>query len=286
MWIRNILLLLILLVVPVALARPQTEETESSVTKEGIDIVVALDVSQSMAAEDLQPNRLEAAKASLEQFVSELEDDRLGVVVFAGQAFTQSPLTFDYGILTEYIKGITLESIYQRAPGLGGTAVGDAILAGVNRLEDSEATTKLIVLITDGDANTGIDPMIAVQKAADEGITVYTIGVGTAEGAPIPVVNQLGQKTYATNADGSLQLAMFNEQALVDMAAIGGGQYFRADDNARFAEIMEEIRQLEKSEIQTEVQKNYEDDYQGWLWLSVSLLFFWLVSLLVKPIIR
>lgn len=272
----------------VALARPQQERQEESVKKNGIDIVLALDVSGSMLAEDLKPNRMEAAKESITTFINDREDDRLGIVVFAGKAFTQSPLTFDYEILKEYLSSITTDTVDQRVQGLSGTAVGDAVLAGVTRLTADEDVdrSKVLILATDGDANVGVDPKLAAQKAADEGVKIYTIGIGSEEGALIPTVNALGQKVWMTDEQGQPMRAVFNEEALKEIAETSGGQYFRAADKQGFDAVLAEINSLEKTDVAVAKTTRYEDAHEQWLGLAGLALVLWVLSLGMRPIIK
>jgi Ca-activated chloride channel family protein len=274
------------LLLVIALARPQTELVTTDMTKKGIDIVLALDVSGSMMAEDLRPNRMEAAKESLLLFLENRKDDRLGVVVFAGKAFTQTPLTFDGEILREYLNQTTTETIDQRVRGLSGTAVGDAILAGVKRLSSEEERTKVLIVATDGDANVGVDPILAAQKAADEGVRIYTIGIGSEEGALIPATNALGQKTYLTDEQGQLILAVFNEASLREIAEIGGGKYFQAGNTNEFKEVLSQIDALEKTEAVVKTTTDYQDAHQPWLWAAALSVMAWTLLLSVKPIVR
>lgn len=264
-YLEKSIVILIIFFFSLTLARPQTEHQKEKLGKKGIDIIIALDVSQSMLAEDLKPNRMEAAKESLGQFINELKDDRLGIVVFAGTAFTQSPLTFDYNIMQEYLKQISTDSINQNVRGLNGTAVGDAILAAINRFKKSEDRSKVLVLLTDGDANVGVDPQLAAKKAAEAGIKIYAVGIGSKGGAPLPVVNMLGQKDYARNQDGSVMMATFNEDGLKKIAEIGSGQYFRAGDNESFKEVMQKIDSLEKREIKVNNTTEYTENFFAYL---------------------
>jgi Ca-activated chloride channel homolog len=281
-FIQKALIILIIIFFSLTLARPQTEHQKEKLGKKGIDIIIALDVSQSMLAEDLKPNRMEAAKDNLSQFIAEIKDDRLGIIVFAGTAFTQSPLTFDYNIMQEYLKQISTKSINQNVRGLNGTAVGDAILAAINRFKKSEDRSKVLVLLTDGDANVGVDPQIAAEKAAESGIKIYTVGIGSKEGAPMPVTNMLGQKDYARNQDGSLMMATFNEEGLKKIAAIGSGQYFRAGDNESFKEVMAKINALEKREIKVNNTTEYTENFFVYLSILSVLLFFYVLFIVYK----
>lgn len=274
-YIKYLLVVMMIIFFSITLARPQGEHEKEDVSKKGVDIIIAIDVSESMMAEDLKPNRMEAAKKALEKFTSKLENDRLGLVVFAGQAFTQSPLTFDYNILTQYIKNISTNSVNKNVRGLSGTAIGDAILSAVNRFKESEDRTKVLIVITDGDANTGVDPNIAAKKASEEGIKVYTVGVGSKDGAPMPVKDLMGKKTYAKNQDGSLMMATFNANALKKIADLGGGKYFRADDDETFNTVMDEINSLEKREIKISKTTEYSERFTPYLYpLAVMFLLY------------
>jgi len=278
---NHILIILIIIFFSLTLARPQGKHEKHEVSKNGIDIIIALDVSESMLAEDLKPNRIEAAKESINKFVKKLENDRLGIVVFAGMPFTQSPLTFDYNILSEYIKNISTDSINKGVRGLSGTAIGDAILAGVNRFdknkEENEDRTKVLILLTDGDANTGVDPEVAALKAKKENIRIYTIGIGREGGAPLIARDMFGKKTYARNRDGSVMMATFNEDALRKLASLGGGRYFRASDNETFLDVMNEINSLEKRDIKVNSRTEYSENFFGYLVVLFLLFFIYIV---------
>jgi len=283
-WLERIFIVVIIALFSLTLAYPQGSHETHTESKKGIDMVFALDVSDSMLAEDLTPNRIEAAKAALGKFTQKQEGDRMGVVVFSGAPFTQSPLTFDYGILEEYIGRISVKSINKNIRGLSGTAVGDAILAGVNRFAESGEREKVLVLLTDGDANVGVDPKIAAQKAAQEGVRIYTIGIGKEGGAPLKTTDMRGNAVYARNPDGSLYQATFNEEALKEVAQIGGGQYFRVDDAATFDTVLKEIAQLEKRDISVDVQVEYSDKFMPFLYaLYLSMLLFVLLRS-IKPL--
>ncbi len=275
-YLKYLLVFLLLFFFVFTLARPQGSYQKTETGKKGIDIIIALDVSASMLAEDLKPNRIEAAKQSLLQFLDQLQDDRLGIIVFAGKAFTQSPLTFDYNILREYIKNISTDSITS-SRSTSGTAIGDAILSAVNRFKDSKERSKVLILITDGDANTGVNPELAAQKAKKENIKIYTIGVGKRGGAPMPTTDFFGRKTYVRNRDGSLLMLKFNEKALQKIAQIGGGKYFRADDKEGFKKIMQEINSLEKREIKVNTVTEYTENFLKFLYILMFLLFFLVV---------
>jgi Ca-activated chloride channel family protein len=234
----------------VALARPQTSSEGENVTTEGIDIVLVTDVSGSMLAEDFRPNRIEAAKAVADEFVDSRPDDRIGFVVFAGESFTQCPLTLDHDVLRTLIAGVK--------PGLieDGTAIGMGLATAVSRLKESRAKSRVIILLTDGVNNRGsIDPMTAAGIASTFGIRVYTVGVGTRGTAPYPVQTPLG--TQYRNVPVEI-----DEDLLNNIADQTGGEYFRATDNTKLKRIYEEIDRLEKSKIEvTQFRRHKEDFY-------------------------
>lgn len=286
LWGQRILLILGIGLVVVALARPQSVSTTSTVTKNGIDMVLALDVSESMLAEDLTPNRLESAKQYIEDFVDELETDRVGLLVFAGKPFTQSPLTFDYDILKYYLNEISTETINQRVQGLSGTAIGDAILAASNRLKNSLERTKVLVLLTDGEANVGTDPLFATEQARAQGVKIYTIGIGSLEGAPVVIGNRNGQPVYAQNPDGSLYKSTFDEKTLQEIAQISGGKYFYANDNQALSASLQTIQDLEKTDFETKSTVKYQERFWRWLLAGFLGLFISTVLYFVNPIKR
>ncbi len=271
-YFRHGLVAAIIILASFTLARPQGAHDKQEVSKKGIDIIIAVDVSESMMAQDLKPNRIEAAKSALNEFIGRLQDDRLGLVVFAGQAFTQSPLTFDYNILKQYVENISTAAINQNVRGLSGTAIGDAILSADNRFKQSGDRTKVLVVITDGDANVGADPQLAAEKAHADNIKIYTVGVGSVGGAPIPTTDYAGRQTYLRNPDGSPYMATFNETALKRIAATGQGQYFRAGDSASFEKVMDEIESLQKRDININTTTEYTENYFPFL-LALAVLF-------------
>ncbi len=258
----------------IALARPQIISTAKKVSKNGVDILIALDVSESMLAEDLQPNRIEAAKKYIDKFVSELKNDRVGLEVFAGKPFTQSPLSFDYNVVRYYLAEISTDTINQQYRGLGGTAIGDAIVSAVNRFKNNPDRTKVLVLLTDGEANVGVDPIFAAEHARANGIKIYTIGIGKKEGAPLKIKDAFGNEVYARNPDGSLYKTKFDEETLKNIAKISGGAYFYAGDNSSLERSLATINKLEKTEYETETTVNKEDKFWPYLfagfWLAIA----------------
>ncbi|MBP6978778.1 MAG: VWA domain-containing protein [Lentimicrobiaceae bacterium] len=232
----------------VALARPQTSTRKQDITIEGIDIVLTMDISGSMLAEDFQPNRLEASKKVASEFVGGRPNDRMGLVVFSGETFTQCPLTTDHTVLLNLFKDIKSGMIED------GTAIGDGLATAVNRLKESQAISKVIILLTDGENNMGsLDPLSAGEIAKIFGIRVYTIGVGTIGTAPYPVQTPFG--TRYQNME-----VRIDEPLLREIAAMTGARYFRATDNQKLTEIYQEIDRLEKSKIDvTEFRKKNEE---------------------------
>jgi Ca-activated chloride channel family protein len=259
--VPGILRALVLVSLAVAFARPQTGISSETVTTEGIDIVLALDISSSMLAEDLTPNRLEAAKTVAADFVAGRRNDRIGLVAFAGQAFTQAPLTLDYSVVT------TLLGELQSGMIVDGTAVGMGLSTAVKRLEASQAASKVVILLTDGRSNVGeIGPVTAGQMAQALGIRVYTIGAGARGTARIPVDDPLRGRVYAT-----VQVDV-DEPTLQQIAETTGGRYFRATDTESLAEIWGEIDQLERTEIEVENFTQYAERFPLALGFGLLLL--------------
>jgi len=244
-----------------ALARPQTGITSETILTEGIDIVIALDISTSMLAEDLTPNRLEAAKVVASEFVSGRRNDRIGLVAFAGQAFTQAPLTLDYDVIT------TLAG--ELRPGMieDGTAVGMGLATAVKRLQASNAQSKVVILLTDGRSNSGeIGPITAGQMAQALGIRVYTIGAGAIGTARMPVDDPFQGRVYVTTR------VDVDEATLREIAELTGGQYFRATDTESLQAIWDEIDALETTEIEVENFTRYDERFPLALALGFLLL--------------
>lgn len=231
----------------VALARPQSSTRSENVTTEGIDIVLATDISGSMLAEDLRPNRIDAAKQVALDFIDGRENDRIGLVIFAGESFTQCPLTTDRAVLKNLLKDVKSGMIED------GTAIGMGLATSVSRLKDSKTKSKVIILLTDGVNNRGsIDPLTASHIAQSFGIRVYTIGVGTIGLAPYPVQTPFG--TQYQNVP-----VQIDEELMKKISDMTGGKYFRATDNKKLKAIFQEIDKLEKTKIEvTEFRRKSE----------------------------
>ena len=233
----------------VVLARPQSSSNWENVTTEGIDIIIALDISSSMLARDFSPDRLEAAKNVAMEFISGREHDRMGLVVFAGEAFTQCPLTTDRAVLLNLFKDIQSGLIED------GTAIGNGLATGVSRLKDSEAISRVVILLTDGENNRGeVAPMTAAEIAKTFGIRVYTVGVGSIGTAPYPVQTPFGIELR----DMEVKI---DENLLTEIANITGGQYFRATSNKKLEEIYKEIDALEKSKIDVQQYNRKSEEF-------------------------
>jgi Ca-activated chloride channel family protein len=259
--IPGILRFLVLAAIVVALARPQTGLTSESIQTEGIDIVMAMDVSSSMLAEDLEPNRLEAAKQVAAEFARGRRNDRIGLVAFAGQAYTQAPLTLDYGVITGLLSELEVGMIED------GTAVGMGLATAVKRLQASDAESKVVVLLTDGRNNRGeIGPATAAQMAQALGVRVYTIGAGTRGTARVPVDDPFQGRRYVN------MRVDLDEPTLQEVAELTGGRYFRATDRESLEAVYAEIDELETTEIQVENFTRYEERFPPLLGAGLLLL--------------
>lgn len=257
------LLMLVLMLMLVALARPQKTNEKVEQWTEGIDIMIALDISQSMQIEDFQPNRLEAAKKVALDFIQGRLQDRIGVVVFSGDAFSLAPLTTDYDLLRSYINDISFEMIENR-----GTAIGSAMAVVTNRMRESESKSKVCILLSDGDNTAGnIDPITAAELASAYGIKIYTIVVGK-EGLVPYGKDFFGRPNMIENT--------VDETTLRKMASVGGGEFFRATDNRALRQVFDKIDQYEKAEIKETRFKDTSDYYFIYLRWAVSFFLLWL----------
>ncbi|MBV5312857.1 MAG: VWA domain-containing protein [Prolixibacteraceae bacterium] len=265
-----VLLLLSLSAMIAALARPQSSNSWQNVTTEGIDIVIALDISSSMLAMDFQPNRLEAAKDVATQFISGRTNDKIGLVVFSGESFTQCPLTTDHATVINLFKNIESGMIED------GTAIGNGLATAVARLKESTAISKVVILLTDGENNRGeIAPVTAAELAKTYGIRVYTVGVGTIGTAPYPMQTPFGIQVRDVEVK-------IDEQTLQKIASTTDGEYFRATNNNKLAEIYKEIDKLEKSKIDVKEFSKKEEEYLKYALAGAFLL---LMALFLKTTI-
>lgn len=245
----------------IALARPQSSSKSQKVNVEGIDIVLAMDISSSMLACDLKPDRLEASKIVASDFVEGRPSDRMGLIVFSGETFTQVPLTTDHAMMLNMLKDMKCGMLED------GTAIGDGLASAVSRLKDSEAISKVVILLTDGDNNAGsIDPSTAAEMAKLFGIRVYTIGAGTRGMAPYPVQTQFGGVRYQ-------QVEVnINEPLLQEIADVTGGKYFRAESKEKLQQIYDEIDKMERSKIEVTEFKRLHEEFYPFVMLGLASL--------------
>lgn len=245
----------------IALARPQSTLTKRDVNIEGIDIIMSMDISGSMLAEDFKPNRLEAAKKVAQEFIKGRDEDRMGLVIFSGESFTQCPLTSDHQVLTNLFAEIKSGMIED------GTAIGDGLATAVNRLKESKAKSKVIILLTDGVSNMGsLDPISAAEIAKNFNIRIYTIGVGSMGMAPYPVQTPFGKQYQSIEVN-------IDEDILQQVADMTHGRYFRATDNKKLAEIYTAIDKLEKSKIDvTRYEQKHEEFHLFAILAAIVLL--------------
>jgi Ca-activated chloride channel family protein len=270
-WMRHVLAMLRMIMITlliVVLARPQSSNQWEQVTTEGIDVVMCMDVSGSMRAMDFKPNRLEAAKNVGIEFVNARQNDRFGLVVFAGESFTQCPMTTDRAVVINFMKDIDFGVIEE------GTAIGMGLATAVNRIKDSKAKSKVIILLTDGVNNRGdVGPVTAAELAAGFGIRVYTIGVGSQGNAPMPVQDMFG-RTVMQNMPVEI-----DEDVLKVIAGTTDGSYFRATDNNKLREIYQEIDQLEKTRLDVKQFSKKKEEYFPFLLAALLIL---LIEILLR----
>ncbi len=261
-----------LVLIIVALARPQSVEHETKTETDGIDIVLAVDISTSMLARDLQPDRLSAAKEVAAQFVANRQGDRIGLVVFAGEAFTQTPLTTDQSSL-QTLLGRLRSGVVE-----DGTAIGNGLATAVNRLRESDSKSKVVILLTDGVNNRGqIAPLTVADIAKEQGINVYTIGVGRNGTAPYPVFDARGREVYTVDMKVEI-----DEKMLQSIAEKTGGEYFRATDKTSLEHIYNEINSMEKSKVEKfDITHIYEEYLLFVLWALALLLLEFIIKYIV-----
>jgi Ca-activated chloride channel family protein len=254
----------------IAIARPQVVDVSTQTkTSKGIDIVIAVDVSSSMLAQDLKPNRLDALKSVAKEFINDRVSDRIGLVVYAGESYTKTPVTSDKTVVIKSLNEINFDGVIE-----DGTAIGMGLATAVNRLKDSKAKSKVIILLTDGVNNSGfIDPNTAADLAQSFGIKTYTIGLGSNGNALAPIaINPNGTFRYG------LTKVEIDEELLESIAKLTGGIYFRATDNERLKDIYEEINKLEKTEVEEFKYSNAQEMFRGFVLVSCFLIFLeWLL---------
>jgi Ca-activated chloride channel homolog len=266
--IKLIVLMLAWLMIVIGLADPQTGSKLEKIKRKGIDLVFALDVSNSMLAQDITPNRLERAKQAISRLMDTFENDRVGLVVFAGKAYVQMPMTTDYSAAKLFLANINPGMIPTQ-----GTAIGDAIETSVSCFSKTKQS-KAIILITDGE-NFEDDATEAAQSAASSGIRVYTIGMGLPDGAPIPIYNSGVQIGFKKDRQGNTIISRLNDELLKEIASAGKGIYVRANSSqSGIKEVFDQINSLEKAEYDSRIFSDYEDRFQFFILAGLLLLIF------------
>ncbi|MFW5831411.1 MAG: VWA domain-containing protein [Prolixibacteraceae bacterium] len=263
---KFILLMLALGFFIVGVARPQFGSKLKKMKREGVELIIALDVSNSMKAEDIRPNRLERAKRAIVRLVDRLEDDKIGLIVFAGDAYTQLPITSDYNSAKLFLNSVNTQVVPKQ-----GTAIGAAINLAIRSFTPEGEANKAIVVITDGE-NHEDDAVAATENAVENNIVVHTIGMGLPSGSPIPVLRN-GQKDYLKNNDGEVVITRLNEQMLEQIAAAGNGIYVRAN-NAQVGlnALFDEINKMEKAEMESLAYSEYDDQFQYFFAIGLLLI--------------
>lgn len=264
--VKFILLLFAISSSIIMLARPQFGSKLEEVRKQGVEVVLALDVSNSMLAQDIQPDRLTRAKQAISRLVDNLDNDRIGLIVFAGDAYTQIPITSDYVSAKMFLSTITPEMVPKQ-----GTAIGAAIRLGIRSFSPGEGKSRAMVVITDGE-NHEDDPVAAAEEALKAGIIIHTIGIGSPEGVPIPVSSG-GKNDYLKDRDGNTVITKLDEDILKKIAASTGGSYIRASSSSiGLDEIFKNIRKMKKEELESKMYTEYNDQFQFFAALTVFLL--------------
>lgn len=267
-WIKFVLVETALMLVIIGMAGPQFGTRLKEVKREGVELVIALDVSNSMLSEDIAPNRLENAKRAISKLVDRLHNDKVALIVFAGDAFVQLPMTSDYTAAKLFLSTITPKLVTNQ-----GTAIGAAIDLGIKSFTPGDEKNKAMIIITDGENHEG-NAVEMATKANEAGIIVHTIGMGLSKGAPIPVYNKYGQKDYRTDAQGTTVISKLDEDMLKKIAVAGGGKYIRANNTKTgLNALFDELNHMEKVEMEAKVYSEYEEQYQYFIGFALLILF-------------
>jgi Ca-activated chloride channel family protein len=266
--IKYLIQLLAVLALIIGIARPQFGSKLREVKREGIEVIIALDVSNSMMAEDIQPNRLERAKQAISKLVDQMVNDKIGLIVFAGKAYVQMPITTDYVSAKMFLSTISPDIVPVQ-----GTAIGSAIELGMSSFTPSPESSKALIVITDGE-NHEDDAVKTAQLAAEKGIKVCTIGIGHPEGVPVPVTGSGGQKTYLKDREGKTVISKLDEKMLQQIAAAGNGVYVRSSDSRLgLNTVFDEINKMQKQEMDVRTYSDYDERFQYFFGLALILLF-------------
>ncbi|MBS3770318.1 MAG: VWA domain-containing protein [Bacteroidales bacterium] len=266
--LKFIFLILALTSVIFALANPQFGSRLEKVKREGVEVMIALDVSNSMLAEDIEPNRLERAKRAISKMVDQLSNDKIGLIVFAGDAYVQVPLTTDYSAVKMYLSAINTDIVPRQ-----GTAIGSAVELAIRSFDEESEMDKALIIITDGENHEG-DVMKVTREAEEKGITVHAIGMGDPSGSPIPLREENGATVYQKDQQGNAVVSKLNEETLEKIAAQGNGIYIHAS-NARTGlnELFEEISKMNQQEIESKVYTDYQSRFQYLIAIALIFLF-------------
>jgi len=257
----------------IGIVNPQVGTKLEEVKRKGADLMICLDVSNSMKAEDLQPNRIEKAKQEISKLINKLEGDRIGIIVFAGEAYVQLPITTDYAAAKLFLESISTDLIATQ-----GTAIGTAINLALESFGKDEGKNKAIVIITDGE-NHEDDAITAAEASAEKGIAIHTIGMGSPDGAPIPIYKNNIREGFKKDKEGNSVITKLNEQSLLEIAATGNGIYVRASNSdAGLYKVVNEINKLEKKSFESKIYSDYEDRFQ---WFIAPALLFLLIEFLL-----
>lgn len=272
-WIKFVMLIVAFIMLIIGLANPQIGSKLVEGERSGIDLVIALDISNSMLAEDVKPNRLEQSKQAISTLINRLNNDRIGLVVFAGKAFKQLPITTDYGAARLFLNSVNTSFIPTQ-----GTAIGQAIEMAISSFEENK-NSKAIIVITDGE-NHEDDAVEMAMEAAAKGIKVYTIGVGSSQGVPIPEYNSYGQRAgYKKDLQGNVVITKLNEAMLDEIARAGEGVFVKANNSfTALDKVFDEINKMEKTKFETKLYSDYEDRFQYFIGLAI---FFLIIELLL-----
>jgi Ca-activated chloride channel homolog len=266
--VKAVFILFAFIFLVLGLANPQVGTKMEDVKQEGIDLFIALDVSKSMLAEDVKPNRLEKAKYEIRNLIDRLSGDRIGLVVFSGEAYTQFPLTIDYGAANMLLDIVDVQSVPDP-----GTAIGSAITRSMKSFNFDEPSTKVIVIITDGENNSG-DAVDQAKDAAEKGVKIYTVGMGSAAGAPIPVYNAQGQQVdFKRDRSGNVVLTKLDESTLQQISSVSNGKYYHATNSQdELDDIYKDINGLEKKEIGAKQFTDFDDKFQYFLFAAFVMM--------------
>lgn len=266
-WIKTIIVLLAISLIIVGLAGPQFGSKLTEVKRKGIELIIVLDVSNSMLAQDIQPSRIERAKQAISRLVDQLTSDRIGLIVFAGDAYVQLPVTNDYVSAKMF-----LSSIHPGMVPKQGTAIGTAINLAVNSFSQQEEAKKVIVVISDGE-NHEDNPVDAAKKASEKGIVIHAIGIGSQQGAPIPMPSRRGSADFLRDKDGNVVVTKLDEETLSKVAVSGGGKYVKATNSQLgLLPLFEEINRMERAEFKDKVYSDYDDQFQYLFIMALVLL--------------